>query len=156
MIFPKRFIGWIVVILFAIFITSIAYSKLNPSTWLVLTLVPTPEAAPLITHIVLFQFKQGASATAIKEINAQMLRLKKTCIHPTTQKPYIKSITGGVDNSIENLQNGITHAFIVQFSNPEDRNYYIEKDPAYETFKKAAGAILDKAQVVDFKEGAFV
>lgn len=33
-----------------------------------------------------------------------MLGLKDKCIHPTSQKPYIKSFTGGKDNSPEGLQ----------------------------------------------------
>ena len=33
-----------------------------------------------------------------------MFALKKSCIHPSTRYPYIKSITGGRDNSIEDLQ----------------------------------------------------
>lgn len=34
----------------------------------------------------------------------RMLGLKDGCIHPTTQKQYIKSLTGGKDNSIEGAQ----------------------------------------------------
>lgn len=33
-----------------------------------------------------------------------MLALAHTCLHPETQKPYLKSITGGKDNSIEGIQ----------------------------------------------------
>lgn len=32
------------------------------------------------------------------------MQLKKNCIHPTTQAPYILSLKGGKDNSHENLQ----------------------------------------------------
>ena len=35
---------------------------------------------------------------------AQFFGLKKTCIHPTTLRPYIVSISGGKDISTENLQ----------------------------------------------------
>ncbi|ORY12245.1 hypothetical protein BCR34DRAFT_306332 [Clohesyomyces aquaticus] len=44
-----------------------------------------------------------------------MLALQKTCVHASTQLSYIKSISGGKDSSIENLQAGLTHAFVVQF-----------------------------------------
>ena len=33
-----------------------------------------------------------------------MLALKDSCIHPTSKKPYIKSASGGTDNSPEGLQ----------------------------------------------------
>lgn len=38
------------------------------------------------------------------KVCARMLALKDTCIHPTTQKPYIKASSGGIDNSIEGIQ----------------------------------------------------
>jgi hypothetical protein len=33
-----------------------------------------------------------------------MLGLKDNCLHPSSQKPYIKSSSGGIDNSIEGIQ----------------------------------------------------
>lgn len=33
-----------------------------------------------------------------------MLGLKDSCVHPTSQKPYIKSASGGKDNSSEGIQ----------------------------------------------------
>lgn len=77
-----------------------------------------------------------------------MLALKDDCIHPTSKKPYIKSASGGTDNSSEGIQNGITHAFIVEFESAEDRDYY--DDPAHDEFKNLAGKVLEKAQVIDF------
>lgn len=34
----------------------------------------------------------------------QMLALKNNCVHPETKTPYITSVTGGKDNSIEGAQ----------------------------------------------------
>ena len=42
--------------------------------------------------------------TSKKKAVAGMLGLKNSCIHPTSQKPYIRSLTGGRDNSPEGLQ----------------------------------------------------
>ncbi|KAF2267610.1 hypothetical protein CC78DRAFT_530698 [Lojkania enalia] len=108
-----------------------------------------------ITHIVLFQFKADASPESINDISRRMLALKDGCIHPTSKKPYIKSASGGTDNSPEGAQNGITHAFIVEFENAEDRDYYVDKDPFHNEFKKRAGTILEKVIVVDFTNGEF-
>lgn len=80
--------------------------------------------APLIpytTHVVLFQFKEATSAFAVKkvhetlqnafahrpnivQITSEFFGLKKSCVHPDTRRPYILSITGGKDTSIEGLQ----------------------------------------------------
>ena len=35
---------------------------------------------------------------------ADLMELKNTCIHPTSQKPYIRSYTGGWNNSTEGLE----------------------------------------------------
>lgn len=103
-----------------------------------------------------------------------MLHLRENCIHPTTQKPYIKASAGGKDNSIEGLQvctrflqqppgsmvlltakNGITHVFVVEFENEDDREYYVRSDPAHQAFVKSLDGVIEKAQVVDFTPGVF-
>ncbi|KAF7562378.1 hypothetical protein G7046_g1735 [Stylonectria norvegica] len=110
--------------------------------------------APIV-HIVLFQFKPELTATDISSANEKMLGLKNKCIHPETGKPYIKSSIGGIDNSIEGMQGGITHAFVVEFESKEDRDYYVQKDPAHIAFVSELGSILTKAQVIDFTPGTF-
>ncbi|RDW78071.1 stress responsive A barrel protein [Coleophoma crateriformis] len=106
-----------------------------------------------IIHIVMFAFKPEAQAEEIQDVCARMLALKENCIHPTTSKQYIKSGVGGKDNSPEGISNGITHAFVFEFENEEDRQYYLEKDPAHLAFVKSIGGVVSKAQVVDFVPG---
>ncbi|OTA99280.1 hypothetical protein M426DRAFT_325263 [Hypoxylon sp. CI-4A] len=108
-----------------------------------------------LKHLVLFQFKTGTSAEVVKEATSRMLGLKESCVSPTSQKPYIKSLTGGKDNSPEGFQNGITHAFVAEFESPDDREYYINKDPAHEEFKVFVVPLIEKLVVVDFFEGVF-
>ncbi|KAF2797937.1 hypothetical protein K505DRAFT_297450 [Melanomma pulvis-pyrius CBS 109.77] len=156
MIFPKRATGTIVLILIFISFTALIKSRLNPIVWLTLAFVPKPAAvAPFTTHIVLFQFKEGTSPITIKEMTSKMFSLKKSCIHPSTRSPYIISIAGGKDISTEDSQNGITHAFILQFFSNEDRDYYVDEDPVHQDFKAAAASVLEKAQVIDFQDGVF-
>jgi hypothetical protein len=57
--------------------------------------------------------------------------------------------------SVRPTQNGITHAFIMEFDGAEDRDYYVDHDPAHLEFKKLAGPFLEKAQVIDFTNGTF-
>lgn len=84
-----------------------------------------------------------------------MLALKTKCVHPSTGKPYIKASTGGADNSIEGLQAGITHAFVVEFESEEDREYYVKKDPAHAAFVQELSKVVVKAQVIDFTPEVF-
>lgn len=74
-----------------------------------------------------------------------MVGLAEKCIHPTSNKPYVKSHGGGRDNSPEGQQvvvapfpiiiyarcdsdthlrqGAFSHGFICEFENPEDRKY---------------------------------
>ncbi|KAJ5279612.1 stress responsive A/B barrel domain protein [Penicillium angulare] len=108
-----------------------------------------------IVHIVLFQFKPDVEASVINDTCNRMLALKDNCLHPTSQKPYIETSSGGADNSIEGIQKGITHAFVVQFATAEDRDYYVRSDPAHQEFVRSVGGIIEKAQVIDYTPGTF-
>jgi hypothetical protein len=44
---------------------------------------------------------------------------------------------------------------VVEFENEEDREYYVNKDPAHLGFVKSLGGVVSKAQVVDFVPGVF-
>ncbi|KAF3925733.1 hypothetical protein AA313_de0209302 [Arthrobotrys entomopaga] len=113
-------------------------------------------AADSIVHIVLLQFKEGTPSDGLKGICDAFIKLKEDCIHPETQKPYILSIRGGLDNSQEDLQHGYTHAFVVEFAALWDRDYYVEKDPAHDVFKKALKeGGLANVTVVDFQNGVY-
>ncbi|OQE94318.1 hypothetical protein PENNAL_c0004G05467 [Penicillium nalgiovense] len=57
-----------------------------------------------ITHIVLFQFKSDVAAEVIQDACERMIALKDSCLHSTSQQPYIKSASGGKDNSPEGIQ----------------------------------------------------
>ncbi|KAL4795194.1 stress responsive A/B barrel domain-containing protein [Aspergillus venezuelensis] len=108
-----------------------------------------------ITHIVLFQFKQGVAPEAIQDACKDMLSLKDRCIYPSTRKPYIQFASGGQDNSPEGAQGGITHAFIVQFATGADRDFYVAKDVVHQEFVKGLDGLIERAQVVDFTPGVF-
>ena len=84
-----------------------------------------------------------------------MLALKDRCVKPDTKQPYIQSFVGGKDNSPEGMQQGLTHIFIVEFASAEDRNYYVDTDPAHRAFVEKHAPSLAKAQVVDFTPGVF-
>ncbi|KAI1324890.1 stress responsive A/B barrel domain-containing protein [Xylariaceae sp. FL0255] len=101
----------------------------------------------LINHLVLFQYKTDAAADAVGKAIKGMLALKDTCLHAETQKPYIKPLTGGKDNSPE----GHSYAFVFEFENEEDRDYYLKKNPAHPAFADFLRPIVEKAVVVDYE-----
>ncbi|KAK0726248.1 stress responsive A/B barrel domain-containing protein [Apiosordaria backusii] len=108
-----------------------------------------------VTHTVLFQIKADAEPKDVKAACDRFLALKDSCLHPTNNAPYIKSIKGGKDNSPEGLQNGITHGFVVEFSSVEDRDYYVSTDPSHQAFVQSIGNLVEKAIVVDFVDGVY-
>ncbi|PLB54769.1 stress responsive A/B barrel domain protein [Aspergillus steynii IBT 23096] len=108
-----------------------------------------------ITHLVLFQFKADVSAEVIKDASSRLLALKDACVHPTSQQPYVKSVSGGVDNSPEGISGGITHAFVMEFANEEDRAYYVSQDPAHKAFVQSLDGLVEKVQVIDFTDRVF-
>ncbi|KAJ7874821.1 hypothetical protein B0H14DRAFT_92865 [Mycena olivaceomarginata] len=106
-----------------------------------------------LIHLVLFRFKAGPEV--VQDVCKRMLDLKESCIHPQSGKPYIKSLTGGKDNSIEGKQDGIEYAFVVEFESTADRTYYVKTDPIHQAFKKIAENVVEKVIVVDYTVGQF-
>ncbi|KAF1830479.1 hypothetical protein BDW02DRAFT_642162 [Decorospora gaudefroyi] len=106
-----------------------------------------------IIHIVLFEWKPTASHYQIQKICTQMLALKENCIHATTQKPYIKSFTGGKNNSPEGHAGNLSHGFVVEFESVADRDYYVHEDAAHLAFVKDAGELIEGIKVLDYEVG---
>ncbi|KAE8143803.1 dabb-domain-containing protein [Aspergillus pseudotamarii] len=108
-----------------------------------------------ITHLVLFQFKSDTEPRSVRDACERMAALKDRCLHPSSQKPYITSASGGKDNSPEGAQGGITHAFVINFANAADRDYYVKDDPVHQEFVRSLGGLVERAQVIDFTDGIF-
>lgn len=53
------------------------------------------------------------------------------------------------------LQHGATHAFVIEFENEQDRDYYVNEDPAQADFVLEVLQRLDKATILDFSPGVF-
>ncbi|KAI2631247.1 stress responsive A/B barrel domain-containing protein [Xylaria nigripes] len=106
-----------------------------------------------IYHILSMTFNQGLPQEEIKAACDKLLSLSDNCLHPTSKKPYIKIVGVGKENSIEGLQNGVSHVMIAEFQSEEDREYYVHSDPFHHSVIKALGPKLSKIQVVDFTPG---
>ncbi|CAE7193601.1 hypothetical protein P3342_009470 [Pyrenophora teres f. teres] len=154
MMIPKKAFGLVAFLLFGA--SLLLFSRTVGHSLAQYFFGPHGPVIPYTTHIVLFQFKDGTSKFAVKEIVSQFVGLKKSCIHPATRRPYVVSISGGKDISTENLQNGVSHAFVMQFHSIVDRDYYVNDDPVHKAFKESAGMAIEKTIVVDYQDGVFM
>ena len=52
-------------------------------------------------------------------------------------------------------QGGFKHAFVSQFENEADRDYYLKEDPAHVEFVASLDGVIEGVQVVDYKPGVY-
>jgi hypothetical protein len=96
----------------------------------------------VLRHVVLFKFKETANEANIKTVVDAFLVL------PSKIKS-IKKFEYGTNNSPEKLNEGLTHCFLVSFSNEKDRDNYLV-DPAHAAFVEVLKPFLDKVVVIDY------
>ena len=100
------------------------------------------KRSQVLRHVVLFKFKDGTSSQQVREIvnafRAMPDRVDAIC-----------DFEWGTDVSVENLQQGFTHCFLVTFRSEADRARYLPH-PAHKEFGKMLGPHLDKVIVVDY------
>ena len=96
----------------------------------------------LLRHVVLFKFKDTSSAADIKKVEDAFRALAK-------KLPLIKSFEWGKNNSPENLNQGLTHCFLVTFSSEKDRDAYLPH-PDHQAFVEILKPHLDKVTVIDY------
>ncbi|MCU0389518.1 MAG: Dabb family protein [Thermoflexibacter sp.] len=96
----------------------------------------------MLRHVVLFKFKDGASAADVKKVEDAFRGL------PAKIK-QIKDFEWGTNNSPENLNQGFTHCFFVSFTSEKDREIYLPH-PDHKAFVEVLKPHLDKALVVDY------
>jgi len=96
----------------------------------------------LLRHVVLLKFKDGTTDEQIRQIERAFCALpgKIQAIH---------DFEWGTDVSVENLQQGFTHCFVVTFRSRADRAKYLPH-PAHKMFGELLGPHLDKVLVIDY------
>ena len=100
------------------------------------------SAGKLLRHVVMFKFKETSPAADIKRVEGAFRSLPGKISE-------IKSFEWGLNNSPENLNQGLTHCFFLTFSSEKDRDTYLVH-PAHKEFGKQLGDLLDKVVVVDY------
>ncbi|CAN5170054.1 Dabb family protein [soil metagenome] len=119
------------------------------STILFILIVVQPSCAQsasspskTLRHVVLFKFKDSAKPEDVKKIEEAFNALKGKIT-------LIKDFEWGINNSPENLNQGLTHCFFATFNSEKDRNDYLVH-PAHKAFVEILLPFLDKATVVDY------
>jgi hypothetical protein len=95
-----------------------------------------------LRHVVLVKFKDSSSESEITNVVNEFAALKKSM-------KQVKAFEWGLNNSPENLHEGLTHAFVLTFSTEKDRDDYLV-DPIHKKFVEVAGPHIDKVVVVDY------
>lgn len=105
-----------------------------------------------VTHLVLFRYNPNISWSTLESHFRDFQALKSKCLKDG--KPYMLSMRMGKNTSWENFGRGMTHAFILEFKDEADRDYYLLHDLVHRAFSAAAGPLIEDSVVVDFKDGA--
>jgi hypothetical protein len=95
-----------------------------------------------LRHVVIFGWKSGSDSAAINRIVTAFRALPEKI-------KTIKRFEWGINNSPENLNQGLTYCFLVTFASEKDRNDYIV-NPDHKAFTQLLPGILDKVTVFDY------
>lgn len=105
-------------------------------------LLRSHKPAQVLRHVVLFKFKDDATPAQIREVESAFAALP-------SKVDVIYDFEWGTDVSVENLQQGFTHCFVVSFLSEADRAKYLPH-PDHKEFGRILGPYLDKALVIDY------
>ena|ERR1700678_2812002 len=96
-----------------------------------------------VKHIVLLKFKEGTAEEQIGKFFEDLLDLSETV-------PGIVDYVSGTNCSPEGSSQGMTHGFIMTFSDVAARDAYIVH-PEHERFKTMAATMVENVLVFDFE-----
>lgn len=98
---------------------------------------------PTFRHIVLFKFRDDLPEEKVQEIEAAFRNL---CL----SLPFVTGFEWGRNSSPENLNNGLTHCFLVTFADERDRDVYLPHPAHVEFCKTYLDGNLDNVCVIDY------
>lgn len=114
-----------------------------------------------LTHIVMVSMPH-ASAEEAHKLHDDFVALQQTSLK--NGKPYIVSIRGGRQISIENettwthvrgvVYSANRQAFVVEFASASDRDFYVKECPVHQAFATSVGERkVTEVVVIDFIPG---
>jgi hypothetical protein len=95
----------------------------------------------ILRHVVLFAFKPNAGE-GVRRVEEAFQQLPGKI-------PQIHSYEWGTDVSVENIQGGFTHCFLLGFTSTQDRDEYLVH-PDHQAFGRLLQPFLEKVLVVDY------
>lgn len=96
----------------------------------------------VLRHVVMFKFTDGAPEEKVREIEKRFAALP-------LQIDAICDFEWGTDVSVENLQQGFTHCFVVTFQSEEDLATYLPH-PQHLKFVELIRPHVDQVLVLDY------
>ncbi len=96
----------------------------------------------MLRHVVLFKFKDTASAAGVKSVEVAFMALKEKI-------SLVKDLEWGTNNSPEKINEGLTHCFFATFNSEKDRDDYLVH-PAHKAFVEILKPYLEKVVVIDY------
>ena len=103
------------------------------------------DSKTVLRHVVLFKFVDSAKPDDVKKVENAFRALKGKI-------KLIKDFEWGTNTSPENLNQGLTHCFLVTFSSDKDRDEYLVH-PDHKAFVEVLKPFLDKVTVIDYWAG---
>ena len=103
------------------------------------------DSKTILRHVVLFKFADAAKPDDVKKVENAFRAL-------TGKIKLIKNFEWGTNTSPENLNQGLTHCFLVTFSSDKDRDDYLVH-PDHKAFVEVLRPHLDKVTVIDYWAG---
>src|SRR5687768_12146884 len=95
-----------------------------------------------VQHIALFRFRPGTPPRTVDRAFEDLRHLAKVI-------PGITGFTGGPNNSPEGLADGLTHGFVMTFTDAAKRDDYLTH-PEHEKFKAFVLPHIEKVVVFDY------
>jgi hypothetical protein len=96
-----------------------------------------------VKHVALFNFKEGTGQEQIDKVLDTLLEM-------TENLPGIEDYVAGNNNSPEGLNDGLTHGFVMTFSDSAARDTYLSH-PEHERVKKEVLPYINRVLVFDFE-----
>ena len=106
------------------------------------------EAPGAFRHVVLFKFKDDAPAADVKAIEDAIVAFPPSM-------PMITALEWGKDCSVENLQDGFTHCFLVTFRDADGLKAYLPH-PTHQAAVAKLKPAMEKLLVFDYVAGQAV
>ncbi|KAK4161211.1 hypothetical protein QBC43DRAFT_323964 [Cladorrhinum sp. PSN259] len=102
-------------------------------------------------HSVLIQFKGDATEENKLGTWLGFKAQLEDCHHPALNGPYISSVLIGNNPAMDQVMEGYTYIFTLQFKYENDRKWYVNGDPIAKRFMRQIEHLIEKVETVDFE-----